>query len=124
VAVTEALDRRAAGDHTEQAAKRKRAEGEPRSRLASMLALRHRARRLRWQRHRESRLVALGRAGTLALVPDGMRWTVVRLHRDGHDPLAAGVDLGYTHRSAPLWPTPEPDTARFREARRAEAGRV
>ncbi len=111
VTVTEALDRRAAADRVAQAAKRKRAEGELRSRPVRMLAPRHRARRLRWLRHRECWLVAIGRAGTLALVPDGERWTVIRLHRDGHEQLAAGVDLGYAHRSAPSWPTPEPDTA-------------
>ncbi|MGB0098339.1 MAG: helicase-related protein [Solirubrobacteraceae bacterium] len=111
VTVTEALDRHAAADRAQQAAKRKRAEGELRSRPVRMLAPRHRARRLRWLRHRECWLVAIGRAGTLALVPDGERWTVIRLHRDGHEQLAAGVDLGYAHRSAPSWPTPEPDTA-------------
>ena len=29
--------------------------------------------------------------------PDGERWRVLRLHRDGHEQLAGGVDLGYAH---------------------------
>ena len=35
--------------------------------------------------------------GTLALVPDGSRWRVLRLQGSKHDQLASGVDLGYAH---------------------------
>jgi hypothetical protein len=64
----------------------------------SMLAARGRtARRLRWLRHRECWLVSLGSTGTLALVPDGSRWRVLRLHGAKHEQLASGVDLGYAH---------------------------
>ena len=73
-------------------------DGEMRSRPVSMLAARRRtARRLRWLRHRECWLVSLGSVGTLALVPDGSRWRVLRLQGSKHDQLASGVDLGYAH---------------------------
>jgi hypothetical protein len=93
------------------------ADGELRSRPVSMLAARRRtARRLRWLRHRECWLVSLGSMGTLALVPDGSRWRVLRLHRNGHEQLAGGVDLGYAHRSALLWPTPSARASRHLQA--------
>ena len=127
VTVTEALERarlekaendrrraleRQRADERAAAAGKGTPDGELRSRPVSMLAARRRtARRLRWLRHRECWLVSLGSTGTLALVPDGSRWRVLRLHGAKHDQLASGVDLGYAHRSAPLWPTPEPDIA-------------
>jgi superfamily II DNA or RNA helicase len=114
VTVTEALDRealvreeidrrrareRAAAERrTAGAGKENAPGGELRSRPVSMLAGRRRTgRRLRWLRHRECWLVSLGSAGTLALVPDGSRWRVLRLQGGKHDQLASGVDLGYAH---------------------------
>ena len=93
-----ALERQKADEHPAAAGKDKTPDGELRSRPVSMLAARRqRARRLRWLQHNECWLVSLGNAGTLALVPDGQRWRVLRLHRDGHEQLAGGVDLGYAH---------------------------
>ena len=113
VTVTEALERvrlekteidrrraleRQKADERAAAAGRETADGELRSRPVSMLAARRRtARRLRWLRHRECWLVSLGSTGTLALVPDGSRWRVLRLQGAKHDQLASGVDLGYAH---------------------------
>ena len=92
-----ALERQKA-DKRAAAAGRETPDGELRSRPVSMLAARRRtARRLRWLRHRECWLVSLGSTGTLALVPDGSRWRVLRLHGGKHDQLASGVDLGYAH---------------------------
>ena len=92
-----ALERRKA-DERSAAAGRETPDGELRSRPVSMLAARRRtARRLRWLRHRECWLVSLGSTGTLALVPDGSRWRVLRLQGGKHDQLASGVDLGYAH---------------------------
>ena len=93
-----ALERVRADKQAAMAGRETGPDGELRSRPVSMLAARRRhARRLRWLRHRECWLVSLGNAGTLALVPDGERWLVLRLHRDGHEQLAGGVDLGYAH---------------------------
>ncbi len=93
-----ALERQKADEHPAAAGKEKTPDGELRSRPVSMLAARRqRPRRLRWLRHNECWLVSLGKAGTLALVPDGQRWRVLRLHRNGHEQLAGGVDLGYGH---------------------------
>ena len=112
VTVTEALERAAlekAEIDRRRALERQKADkraaagettpdGELRSRPVSMLAARRRtARRLRWLRHRECWLVSLGAMGTLALVPDGSRWRVLRLQGSKHDQLASGVDLGYAH---------------------------
>ena len=113
VTVTEALERarlekteidrrraleRQKADERAAAAGRETPDGELRSRPVSMLAARRRtARRLRWLRHRECWLVSLGSTGTLALVPDGSRWRVLRLQGAKHDQLASGVDLGYAH---------------------------
>ena len=113
VTVTEALEREALekaeidrrralerqkADERAAAGKETTPDGELRSRPVSMLAARRRtARRLRWLRHRECWLVSLGAMGTLALVPDGSRWRVLRLQGSKHDQLASGVDLGYAH---------------------------
>jgi superfamily II DNA or RNA helicase len=122
VTVTEALEREALDreelerrqalerQNTDTAAgsgAEKAPDGELRSRPVGMFAARRRAaRRLRWLRHRECWLVSLGSVGTLALVPDGQRWRVLRLLAGKHEQLAGGVDLGYAHRSAASWPTP------------------
>ena len=113
VTVTEALERarlekaeidrrraleRQKADERAAAAGERTPDGELRSRPVSMLAARRRAaRRLRWLRHRECWLVSLGSTGTLALVPDGSRWRVLRLQGARHEQLASGVDLGYAH---------------------------
>ena len=92
-----ALERQKAEGRT-AAAREGTPDGELRSRPVSMLAARRRtARRLRRLRHRECWLVSLGSTGTLALVPDGSRWRVLRLHGGKHEQLASGVDLGYAH---------------------------
>ncbi len=72
-------------------------KGELHSQTVSMIGVQRRARKLRWLRHREYWLLAIGKAGTLALVPEQGRWSVLRLHRTGHERLAGGVDLGYAH---------------------------
>jgi superfamily II DNA or RNA helicase len=93
-----ALEREKAEERAAAAGHEKPSDGELRSRPVSMLAARRRAaRRLRWLRHRECWLVSLGSTGTLALVPDGSRWRVLRLQGSKHDQLASGVDLGYAH---------------------------
>jgi superfamily II DNA or RNA helicase len=103
VSVVDALDHQRTADRAreEKQATGKRPEapkGTLRSRQVSLLGRRQpRARRLRWLRHRECWLLSLGSAGTLALVPDGQRWRVLRLHAGKHEQLAGGVDLGYAH---------------------------
>jgi superfamily II DNA or RNA helicase len=93
-----ALEHQNAGERAAATGKEQTPDGELRSRPVSMLAARRRTtRRLRWLRHRECWLVSLGATGTLALVPDGSRWRVLRLHGAKHDQLASGVDLGYAH---------------------------
>jgi len=93
----QALDRQKA-DKTARDAAEETPDGDLRSRSVGMLATRRRTvRRLQWLRHRDCWLVSLGSAGTLALVPDGQRWRVLRLRADKHEQLAGGVDLGYAH---------------------------
>jgi hypothetical protein len=102
--VVDALDRQQAEDRRQAeeqkqagAGRRQAPEGTLRSRDARLLGRRRRARKLHWLRHRECWLVSLGNAGTLALVPDGQRWRVLRLHAGEYAQLAGGVDLGYAH---------------------------
>ena len=95
-----------------------------RSRDVQLLGSRKRGGKLHWLRHCDYWLVSLGQAGLLALAPAGERWTVLRLDRDQVKRLAVDVDLGYAHRSAPSWPTAEPDTTCFSEARRASPSRT
>ena len=52
-------------------------------------------RRLHWLRHQDYWLVSADQGTMLALIPDGNRWTVLRLDRHGHQRLAGSVDLGY-----------------------------
>jgi hypothetical protein len=95
ITVTEALDRQARRDRAGAAtASRRPAEGSIRSRHVGLLGPRHEA-RLHWLRHDRYWLLSVGGGALLALAPAGERWTVIRLDRDGHERLAADIDLGY-----------------------------
>ena len=99
--VTEALDRQAATDRaaaaTPAAPTRGPADRTMRSRPVALLGQRRRDRRLHWLRLDPYWLLSAGSGTLLALAPAGERWTVIRLDRDDHEQLAAGVDLGYAH---------------------------
>jgi ATP-dependent helicase IRC3 len=95
ITVTEALDRQATRDHAGAATTSRRpAEGSIRSRHVGLLGPRHEA-RLHWLRHDRYWLLSVGGGALLALAPAGEHWTVIRLDRDGHERLAADIDLGY-----------------------------
>jgi superfamily II DNA/RNA helicase len=115
-----ALERQKADERAAAAGKEPTPDGELRSRPVSMLAARRpTARRLRWLRHSECWLVSLGAMGTLALVPDGSRWRVLRLQGSEHDQLAAASTSGT--RTGSLRTTSAPP-ARRRSPHRTHGG--
>lgn len=121
VAVTDALAAQADTDR-----QHREAEAERDGKLAAreVKLIKGRDRRLRWLRRDGRWLLSVGSGGMLALVPDGERWTVMRLGRErgDHERLADGVDLGYAHgiaedhvRRAGAWALVDP-SARWRKA--------
>jgi hypothetical protein len=97
ITVTEALDRQTMRERTlagRPAAGRRARDGAIRSRDVQLLGPRRRG-RLHWLQHERCWLLPAAGGSLLALVPAGERWTVIRLDRDGHQPIAGEVDLGY-----------------------------
>ncbi len=100
--VTEALDRQAAETQAKAAATApvagggKGRDGAMRSRQVQLLRAPKRDRRLRWLRHNEHWLLAAGQS-VIALAPNGARWSVLLLNRDGVRQLAGDVNLEYAH---------------------------